>query len=171
LPCLPAWAASLLIADVAAIGQAITDDSRIAAILYGGGGAGPTAVLATATTTATTALSVLASVSGSPITAIRAGDLVLGDGVIPGTFVTVYGGSTAATLSRATTASAALTKLIFVRPGNNPDISLDGAQLFVPQRGVLKVLPGDVVAVDNCGAVILVPGASIGYAGSNWVLT
>jgi hypothetical protein len=171
LPCLPAWAASLLIADVAAIGQAISDDSRIATILYGGGGAGPTAVLATATTNATTALSVLASVSGSPISAIRAGDLVLGDGVIPGTFVTIYGGSTTATLSQATTASAALTKLIFVRPGTNPDISLDGAQLFIPQRGVLKVLPGDIVAVDNTGWPILVSGASIGYSGTDWTLT
>ncbi len=172
LPCLPAWAASLLVADVAAVGQAITDDSRIASILYGGGGAGPTAALVTGTTNGTTAISALASVSGAAVASILVGDLALGDGVTPGTFVTVApGAGTALTLSQATASNGAGIKLIFVRPGANPDISLDGAQLFIPQRGVLKVLPGDVVAVDNTGWPILVSGASIGYSGTDWTLT
>src|SRR5258706_10243524 len=117
LPCLPAWAASLLVADVAAIGQSITLDSAIATIL-GGYGAGATAALVTGTTNATTAVTALASVSGSPYTSIQAGDLALGDGVIPGTFVVAVSG-TALTLSQATTASGAGTKLIFVRQGNS----------------------------------------------------
>lgn len=42
--------------------------------------------------------------------------------------------------------------------------------LFVPGgRGVLKVYPGDVVAIDNQGAVILVPKNSI--ANGNWTFT
>ena len=44
-------------------------------------------------------------------------------------------------------------------------------QLFIPNRGVLKIRPGDVVAVDNNGWPILVSGDSIAYASSRWVLT
>jgi hypothetical protein len=41
--------------------------------------------------------------------------------------------------------------------------------LFVPNRGVLKVLPGDCVMVDANGWPILVSGRSI--AGAPWVTT
>jgi len=171
LPCLPAWAANLLAADVASIGQAVLLDSEVAAIL-GGYGRGPTAVLATGTTAASTAVTTLAFVSGAPLSQIRVGDLVLGDGIVPGTFVSVYGGSTTATLSKAATAGGAGTRLIFARPDPAaPNISLNDASLYIPQRGVLKVLPGDIVAVDNTGWPILVSGASIGYAGTDWTLT
>jgi hypothetical protein len=42
--------------------------------------------------------------------------------------------------------------------------------LFVPNRGVLKVLPGDYVAVDtNSGWPILISGNVIGRGGTPWV--
>lgn len=44
--------------------------------------------------------------------------------------------------------------------------------LFVPNRGVLKIFPGDYVAVDvNSGWPILVSGNVIGLAGTPWVHT
>lgn len=40
--------------------------------------------------------------------------------------------------------------------------------LYVPNRGVLKVLPGDYVAVDAFGWPILVAGGAISYASTSW---
>ena len=42
-------------------------------------------------------------------------------------------------------------------------------QLFVPNRGVLQVLPGDVVAIDGHGGVILV--TKYGIANGPWTYT
>lgn len=41
--------------------------------------------------------------------------------------------------------------------------------LYVPNRGVLQVLPGDYVAVDNDGWPILVSASSIGLGATRWV--
>ena len=41
-------------------------------------------------------------------------------------------------------------------------------QLFVPNRGVLKLLPGDYVLFDSFGWPILVSGKSIAAAGTSW---
>jgi hypothetical protein len=43
--------------------------------------------------------------------------------------------------------------------------------LVIPGRGVLKVLTGDVVAVDHYGWPILLCGASITDSASTWTLT
>lgn len=43
--------------------------------------------------------------------------------------------------------------------------------LYVPNRGVLQVLPGDVVAVDNNGWPILVSKDSIDYGSSLWTVS
>lgn len=40
--------------------------------------------------------------------------------------------------------------------------------LYVPRRGVLKVCPGDYVAVDASGWPILVSKEAIAYAASSW---
>lgn len=40
--------------------------------------------------------------------------------------------------------------------------------LFVPNRGILKILPGDYVGVDNTGWPILVSANSIGDGSSEW---
>jgi hypothetical protein len=38
-------------------------------------------------------------------------------------------------------------------------------------RGYIQLNPGDVIAVDNTGAVIVVPANSVSYPGSEWVFT
>jgi hypothetical protein len=44
--------------------------------------------------------------------------------------------------------------------------------LAIPNRGILQVLPGDVVAIDNNGWPILVSAASIAYGATGlWNLT
>lgn len=43
--------------------------------------------------------------------------------------------------------------------------------LYVPNRGILKVKDGDVVAVDNNGWPILVSQNSIAFGSTRWVLT
>lgn len=48
--------------------------------------------------------------------------------------------------------------------------SLSG-QLYIPNRGILNMLPGDVVAVDNNGWPILVSADSIAFGSTRWVLT
>ena len=54
-----------------------------------------------------------------------------------------------------------------VRAAATPHLGRE-SQLVVPGRGILKVLNGDIVAIDNTGWPILVSGAAIGYAGSQW---
>lgn len=43
--------------------------------------------------------------------------------------------------------------------------------LYIPNRGVLQVKNGDVVAIDNNGWPILVSSDTIAYGSSLWVLT
>lgn len=42
--------------------------------------------------------------------------------------------------------------------------------LYYPNRGLLKVLPGDVVAIDHLGWPVLVSAASIAEGSSSWHL-
>lgn len=162
-----AWATSLSDADIAAIAAAITPDSRIAAILAGFG-AGATGVLTTGVTHTNTTLDTLVSTAGGPLATIAVGDLVLAADVPPGTFVVAKPTGTSVTLSQAATGGNA-ERVAFVRP-NPPGLTRAGQQLVIPKRGVLQVLPGDIVAVDNTGWPILVSGAAIGYAGTQWNL-
>lgn len=170
LQCLNAWGQSLSDADIAAISQSITDDAQIASIL-GGGSPGAAGVLATGNTHSNTTLDTLAASAGGPLSSIGVGDLVLGNGIPAGTFVAVVGaGSTSVTLSQAASGTAAIS-VAFISPSDNKPSLQRVGQLMVPRRGLLSVLPGDIVAVDNTGAVVIVPGASINYSQSNWVLT
>ncbi len=166
LQCLTSWSGVLAAADMAALGQAIIDDSAVASILSGYGD-GPTAVLATGTTHTNTTLDTLVSTGGGALASIQAGDLVLKSDVPLGTFVQAIVGATA-TLSQAASGSANGRVMFAHRSGAG--LSPQGL-LTIPKRGVLKILPGDIVAVDNTGWPILVSGASIGYAGSAWTLT
>lgn len=45
--------------------------------------------------------------------------------------------------------------------------SLSG-QLYIPNRGILQMLPGDYVAFDSDGWPILISGSSIGFGSTNW---
>jgi hypothetical protein len=172
LVALSAWATSLTNADFANMADAITDDLQFGTVL-GQPQAGVKAVLATGSTHASTLLDTLVAVSGPGLAQIQVGDLVLGAGVVPGTFVAAKPTGTSVTLSQAATGNAAGVRVAFARfvaGTGSGDITRDG-RLFVPNRGILKVLPGDIIAIDNIGFPYLVPATSIGYAGSLWNLT
>lgn len=49
-------------------------------------------------------------------------------------------------------------------------ITLEGL-LFVPNRGVLKILPGDWIGVDPLGWPVLISGRSIQSTGTGWTKT
>lgn len=172
LNCLPAWAATLAAADVAAIAQSIVNDFELAAVL--GQSAGQTCITATGTTHSTTTLDTLVARAGSPpLTQINVGDLVLGVGITPGTYVAAKPSGTSVTLSQAATASASGVAILFSRLSGPPPmgVELGSQQLVVPNRGILKILPGDYVAIDNTGWPILVSGNAVGTTGSLWTFT
>jgi hypothetical protein len=158
-------------ADLAAISQSIVGDGFTA-----GSTALPTGrakgILATGSTHSNTTLDTLVATGGGPLAAIQVGMLVLGVGIVPGTFVAAITSGTAVVLSQAATATATGVRLIFVPLGSavDNDANFNGF-LSIPGRGIVKVLPGDVIAVDNTGWPILVSAASIGYAGSLWTFT
>lgn len=170
LVALSAWSSALSAADLANIALGITDDLNFGAVL-GQPGSGAKVVLATGSTHTNTTLDTLVAISGAPLSQIQVGDLVLGVGVVPGTFVAAIPSASSVTLSQAATASASV-RIAIVRLGMtfSGDLSRDG-RLFVPNRGVLKVLPGDIIALDNIGFPYLIPANAIGYAGSLWTLT
>lgn len=154
----PAAASTLSPADLAAIAQGIVTDTYAQATNAGG-------VKTTGNTNGNTTVAGMAST-----TRIRAGMLALGAGIVPGTFVvSVNAGASSIVLSQAAISSVTGLRLLFV-PANTGQLgqfNFDG-QLYIPQRGVLKVLPGDVVAVDNSGWPILISAASIALPGSLW---
>lgn len=166
----PAPTGQLLPADLAAIAAAIVGDTQSGASLPLDI-PGPRGVLATGSTHSNATLDTLVQTGGGALATIRAGMLVLGVGILPGTFVSVPPGSGASlTMSRAATATAAGVNILFASPNVGAAFSFNG-QLFVPNRGVLNVLAGDVVAVDNTGWPILVSANAVGYTGSLWAFT
>lgn len=153
-------------ADLNAISQAITDDAYFGSILQGGNPA-TIGILATSATHSNTTLDTLVSTAGPPLSAIQVGMLVLGVGIPPGTFVAAILSGTSVQLSQAATTTAT-PRVGFISSADNfPRFDRTG-RVWVPQRGVLQLWPNDVVAVDNCGAVIIVPNNSVTYAGSVW---
>lgn len=163
--------------DLAALDQSMVNDGVFGSILQGFS-YGVTAVLTTGTTAGTTTLTAVAASAGSPpITQIQVSDVVLGIGIPLGTFVTAVAAAGATiTLSQAATTSASGTRLAFVRLSNTDGLTQQAGltpqgTLHIPNRGILKVLPGDRIAVDNSGWPILVSANSIGYAGSQWTYT
>ena len=95
---------------------------------------------------------------------------MLGVGIPPGTFVSAINSATSVTLSQAATTSATPRVAFVPSSENKPALGRNGL-LTIPNRGIIKLWPNDVVAVDNCGAVIVVPAASVNYAGSLWTFT
>ncbi len=171
LRCLSSWQPSLSQADIAAIAMTITDDAHLATVggLAGVGALGPTGILATGSTHTNTTLDTLVLASGSPLSSIGIGWLVIAADIPPGTFVTAKPTATSVTLSQAATGSNAGERVIFKGPSVVPHIN--NGVLAVPRRGILKLMPNDIVAIDNTGAVIVVPGSAIAYGSSQWVLT
>lgn len=183
LQCSAPWGGSATVAvptaaDVAAIAASITSDMALFAGLNNNFPGGIVAVEATGTLNSNNQItSVAARGGGIPITQINPGDLVLGIGIVLGTFVQSISGNTV-TLSQAASASGAGVSLIFVRQTasygdpnggiyNWPNRTL----LNVPHRGQLKISPGDVLALDNTGFPYVIPLAAINYPGSQWTFT
>lgn len=59
------------------------------------------------------------------------------------------------------------------KPARNvPGAYSRNGQLFIPNRGVLQIRPGDYIAIDpNSGWPILISGNVIGLSGTPWVHT
>lgn len=141
---------------------------------------GPSGILFTTTTAGTVTLGTLASVSGPPLSAIQVGASIVGVGIPAGTYVQAKtpatGTPTSLTLSQAATTSLATQHMIAVNPtmltfGNAKDGGLDPAtgRVWLPDnRGYIQLNPGDYVAVDNTGSVIVIPLNTVGYAQSLW---
>lgn len=159
-----AAASSLLpAADLAGIAGAITDDNFFAT-------SNPNGILATGSTHSSTTLDTLVATGGGPLSAIQIGMLVLGVGIVPGTFVTGFNnaGKTSVGLSQAASATASGVRIGFVPAQQQNNWLSANGQLIVPRRGILKVFPGDYVFLDNTGWPILLSAATIGYAGTQW---
>lgn len=162
---LPAWSAAVSAADIAAISARVVPDNVYASIVAGYG-AGVTAVLATGATHTNTTLDTLSSTGGAPLSQIQVGDIVCKSDLYPGTYVARVISGTSVQLSQASLQSTS-GRVAFVRP--QPGGLSHAGRLIIPGRGVLKILPGDVVGLDDIGWPILVSAASIAYAGTNWV--
>lgn len=170
LRALAGWSAALLPADVAAIGQSVSPDAAFASVLSGFG-AGATGVLATGSTHSSTTLDTLVTSAGAPLSQIKVGDLALGVGIPPGTYVAALLSSTSVQLSKAASASASGVYVAFLR-SPIPGLELaTGILTFPGGRGRIQLHPGDVVAIDNTGWPIVVSGAAISYLGSQWAFT
>lgn len=173
LACLTGWSQVIPAFDLDAIGAAISSDIPFGALIMGQ--LRPSCVLATGSTSATNVLTgVTARVSSPPVSTIRVGDLVLANAadITPGTTVTDIGsGGQMIQLSQIARSNLAVANLAFVRRTDSPTGIGKEAQLWVPGRGMLKVLPGDIVAVDSTGWPILLSANTVAYPGSDWTLT
>lgn len=170
MQCLNKWATSVSAADIAAVATSIIGNTDSAAALGLPSGFGPLAVLATGTTNGTATVTSVTGTSGPPITQIQQGDLVLAPDIPLGTFVqSVASAGATVTLSQAATGSNSGENMIFAR-FRTAKFSENGL-LEIPNRGIIKVLPQDVVAVDVTGFPYLIPQSAIGFAGSVWTFT
>lgn len=147
-------------ADVAQIDGLIADDMQLQ-------NAG---VIGTATTSSSSSPNTLTSVSIATGTfgQIQKGQWAYGPG-IPGGAQVVSTSGTSVVLSTNCTASATVT--VFFLGSRLPDSFSKNNLLYVPNRGVLKIHPGDAVAVDASGWPILVSNEALAYNGSSWTFT
>lgn len=166
---------TLSLADVNAMSNAILSTSIVGGFLNQGSAS---SCLLTASTHSNTTLDTFSSTGGPPLASIQVGAQVIGAGVPVNTYVSVRtpatGTPTSVTLSQAATATAAGVRFIISNPSEYSgleDGGLDpstGRVLLPDGRGYIKLNPGDYVAVDNTGTVIVVPFNSVAYAGSQW---
>lgn len=168
------FSASLAIADLAAVEQSIADDQAIRSIDLGPAAATIQGGVIFGGVTTTTLSSISTVSINSPTTAgvqaITAGQYVYGFGIAPGTRVleTPTAGQTTIQLS---TAPLTGQSGYFIAVGNRAaGVFQTNGFLNIPNRGVVKVLPGDVVAVGPSGEVILLPKLAIDFPGSPWIL-
>jgi hypothetical protein len=139
-------------ADIAAIAQLILDPHNAKQ------GVVPTGT----TTTSSASVTSLSSVAG-----IRAGMWIFGAGIPPGTTVVSVGASSLVMSAAITGSGSGGVNLLIVPQGPTNGFSKMGL-LYVPNRGVLKVYPGDMVGVDASGFPILVAAEAIAFANTSW---
>lgn len=172
LACLTNWSQVIPALDLDGIGAAITDDRGFGLAIMGV--VSPSYVLATGSTAGTNVLSGVTARAGSPpIGRIRIGDQVLANyaDIAPGTTVAdIASGGAVILLSQPARSNLAVANLAFLRQDGGAGIGRE-ALLSVPGRGMLKVLPGDIVAVDATGWPILLSANTVAYAGTDWTLT
>lgn len=165
--------AGLAIADVAAISALIADDQKIvSSTALGASGTslfGGVVLNGITTTTLSTITNVsIAQPSTATIAALTAGTPIFGFGIAPNTFVLSATGTTI-TMNQAPTSGQNTGYFTAVR--NFMGTPFDGRFLVIPNRGVLKVLPGDVAAVDQSGWPILLSKNAINFLGTPWSVT
>lgn len=160
------------IADVAQIQQGIVDDQAIISALLATPSATTiqaglifTASLAAAPVVTLTSVT-FTSPAGAAIAQVAAGMVVSGPGLAPGSKV-ISTTSTTIVVDRNSVASATAQTYICAVTFQG---GFDGKLLTIPNRGVLKVLPGDVVFLDNFGFPYLAPATSLGATGP-WTFT
>jgi len=167
--------AGLAIADTAAINQRIVDDQAIvsstsfgpsAAAIQGG------IIFAGTTTTSISGITSpsVASPTGATVSMIGIGQQVVGFGLAAGSTVTSIGPNNTVQLSAAPVTGVSSGYFTAVANAQRSDFA-NPTYVTIPNRGVLKVLPGDVVAVDQSGWPILVSKQAIASPGSPWILT
>lgn len=171
-------AKTVALADLLAIQANILSTTTIGGLLNQ---SGASSILLTASTHSNTTLDTFAATGGPPLAAAQVGALVVGAGIPVNTYIAVRtpatGTPTSFTLSQAATATTAGVRIIVANPsesGGAEDGGFDPStgRIKLPDgRGVIQLNPGDYVAVDNTGAVIVLPQNTISYAGSQWVFT
>lgn len=176
---LPSTAATrtLSLTDAQTIDSGIMSTILVGPFLNEPGQRGTT--LTAAASAGTTTIGTLVYVGGPPLAAIQPGATVMGIGVPLNTFIVsktpATGTPTSLTTNQAITTGAGVRLLI---ANSMTELSagwgLDPAtgRVRLPDnRGYIQLNPGDVIAVDNTGAVIVVPANSVAYPGSQWVFT
>lgn len=154
---------SLSAADLASFNQAVIDDQQIVSSLKGTPNAATlqSGFVFTATTTdagtSMTSVSISAP-SGGVIGSIRPNMYIAGPGITPGTRV-FSAASTTITMDRA--AISGKTTGSFICTPAPLSGGLVNGFLTIPNRGTLKVLPGDVVFIDINGFPYLAPATSL----------
>lgn len=169
---------TLSLADALAISNGILSTTIAGGLLNQ---SGTSAILLTASTHANTTLDTFALTGGSPLSAVVVGALVVGTGIPVNTYITAKtpatGTPTSVTLSQAATTTATGVRIAFANPSQytgGEDAGFDPAtgRVKLPDgRGYIQLNPGDYIAVDNVGAVIVVPANSVSYPGSVWTFT
>lgn len=170
----PAGTNQISFQDLAAIAQSISGPGLVGSTPFASGAVG---ILFTASTHSSTLLDTFAANTGGPLASVQVGALVLGVGIVPGTYVQARtpatGTPTSITLSQAATASAAGVRVIVAPPSPRGSF-IDPARqalIFPQERGLIKLLPGDYIAISNTGWPIVIPANEISYLGSLWTFT
>lgn len=162
--------ASMADADVATIDQLIVDDQNFVNQNLGPAAASLQTGIIMSGTTATGSAAVTTVTVTTPAGAVLSGVIgsnVYGPGIPAGTIIISVAGTTL-NLSAPCTANATVT--FFAIATRKPGSFSKNGLLYVPNRGVLKLLPGDAIAVDATGWPVLVSAQALAFSGTSWTI-